>query len=86
MAGPLTPPIGAFNACEGRLLGMTSKWRQLAPHFLAMFVIYGALVIAVWTATGIQSFWVSLAIALVIAIIYPSFTRTFDIAPEPWQR
>ncbi len=65
---------------------MASRWRLLAPHFLAMFAIYAIVVIAVWMATGHQSFWISLAIALIIAFGYPSFTRAFDIAPEPWQR
>lgn len=65
---------------------MASTWRQLAPHFVAMFVIYGILVIAVAMAADVQNFWVSLVIALIVAIVYPSFTRMFDIAPEPWQR
>ena len=65
---------------------MASTWRQLLPHFIAMFAIYALAVIALWMATGIQNFWVSLVIALIIALGYPSFTRSFDIAPEPWQR
>lgn len=64
---------------------MASKWRQLAPHFLVMLAIYAVFVIAL-ASQGIQSFWISLGIALAIALFYPAFARAFDIAPEPWQR
>ena len=64
---------------------MAIAWRELVPHFMAMFVIYGVIVIALMTQ-GIESFWISLAVALTIAFFYPRFTRAFDVAPEPWQR
>lgn len=63
-----------------------SRWRALAPHFLAMFVIYAAAVIAVWMVFDAQSFWISLAIALVIALFYPGITRSLGVEPEPWKR
>ena len=65
---------------------MTSKWRALAPHFVLMFVLYFAGIVLVSLAFDIRSFWVSLAIALVIAIFYPGFTRAVGIEPEPWSR
>lgn len=65
---------------------MASTWRQLAPHFLAMLVIYVLGIIAVWMAFDMEGFWVSLAIALAIAILYPSVVRAFGVAPEPWAR
>lgn len=65
---------------------MASKWRQLAPHFLAMFVIYFAIIILIAVLFDVQSFWISLAVALGIAFSYPSLTRYFNLAPEPWER
>lgn len=65
---------------------MAGRLRVLAPHFLAMLVIYAICVIAVALIFDVQDFWVSLAIALSIALVYPSATRRFGVAPEPWQR
>lgn len=65
---------------------MSSTLRQLLPHFFAMFVIYGIVVIAVYMAFDVQSFWISLAIALGIAIVYPSTVRSLGVEPEPWTR
>ena len=65
---------------------MAGKWRQLAPHFLAMLVLYVIAIVAVWMAFDMEGFWVSLAIALAIAILYPSIARTFGVAPEAWSR
>ena len=64
---------------------MAGKWRQLVPHFFAMIAIYAFFVIAVFALTGVQNFWVSLAIALGIALVYPGFARWTGMAPEAWQ-
>lgn len=65
---------------------MAGKWVQLAPHFLGMFVLYVIGIIAVWEAFGLQSFWVSLVVALAIAVVYPVIVRRLGVAPEVWQR
>ncbi len=65
---------------------MAATWRELLPHFFGMLVVYAILVIGVYYAFGIQDFWVSLAIAISIALVYPSLARRLDIAPEAWQR
>lgn len=65
---------------------MARQWRQLAPHFLAMLVMYVIAVVAVWMAFELQSFWVSLVIALAIALLYPSIVRSFGLEPEAWKR
>ena len=65
---------------------MASKWKQLAPHFLAMFIIYFTAIIILMQVFDLQSFWISLAIALSIAAVYPSATRYFGVEPEPWNR
>lgn len=65
---------------------MAGKWRQLAPHFLAMFVIYVFAIVAVGEFFGQWGFLPSLIIALTIAFLYPSVVRSFGLAPEVWQR
>lgn len=65
---------------------MAGKWRQLAPHFLAMLVVYVMAIIAVQMWFDVQSFWISLAIALAIALVYPSVVRSFGLEPEVWKR
>ena len=49
-----------------------------------MLILYAVGVIFVAMVYE-SSFWISLAIALGIAFLYPPVTRALDIAPEPWQ-
>ncbi len=63
---------------------MAGKWRQLAPHFLAMFVIYLIAFQIVSALFGVQNFWVSLGIAVVVAIVYPTLVRSVGLEPEVW--
>lgn len=65
---------------------MAGKWRQLIPHFLAMFVIYVLAVVFVSLVFDVTSFWISLAIALGIALFYPTLARSLGVEPEVWQR
>ena len=78
--------IGSFNPDRDPDNPMAGKWRQLIPHFLAMFLLYAILVIAAAMVFDVQSFWVSLGIALAIALTYPGFTRWAGIEPEVWRR
>lgn len=63
---------------------MAGTWRQLAPHFLAMFVIYLIGFQIVSTFFGVRNFWVSLGIALVVAIVYPALVRSVGVEPDVW--
>ena len=65
---------------------MAGKWRQLAPHFLVMFIVYVVSITFVAVAFGVQSFWISLAIALGIALFYPTAARSLGVEPEVWKR
>lgn len=65
---------------------MASRLRALAPHFLVMLAIYAVVVVVIAVVFDIENFWVSLVIALSIAVAYPAAARRFGIAPEPWQR
>lgn len=65
---------------------MSSTLRQLAPHYLAMLAIYLVVVVLVSAFLGQTSFWISLFVALVIALAYPPTIRRLDRAPEAWSR
>lgn len=63
---------------------MAGKWRQLAPHFLAMFVIYLIGFQIIWMLADVRNFWVSLGIALAVAIAYPTLVRAVGLEPDIW--
>jgi hypothetical protein len=63
---------------------MASKWRELLPHYLAMFGIYIVLVTLVAGLTGQSNFWISIGIAAVIALGYPPVARRAGFAPPSW--
>lgn len=63
---------------------MASKWRELLPHYLAMFGIYVVSVTLVALLTGQSNFWISVGIAVLIALGYPPAARRFDFAPDAW--
>ncbi|MEM4780615.1 MAG: hypothetical protein QXG03_03500 [Halalkalicoccus sp.] len=63
---------------------MASKWRELLPHYLAMFAIYVVLITLVAALTGQSNFWISIGIAAVIALGYPPAARRFGFAPAAW--
>lgn len=63
---------------------MASKWRELLPHYLAMFAIYIVLVTLVAGFTGESNFWISIGIAVVIALGYPPAVRRLGFSPPSW--
>lgn len=65
---------------------MASKWRELLPHYLAMFLFYAVGITLVYGLIGESNFWISLGIAAVIALGYPPLARRLDIAPDTWSR
>jgi uncharacterized membrane protein len=65
---------------------MASNWRELIPHYVAMFLFYVVGVALVFGLTGESSFWISLGIAAVVALGYPPLSRRVGIAPDSWAR
>lgn len=65
---------------------MAINWRELLPHYVAMLAIYVIVVYALGAIAGIDSFWASLAVALVVAFGYPQVAREMGFAPPSWER
>jgi hypothetical protein len=65
---------------------MSSTLRQLLPHYLAMFVIYLIGIFVVGALLGQMNFWISVFVAIVIALGYPPAIRRLDMAPDVWDR
>lgn len=63
---------------------MASNWRELLPHYLAMFAIYVVLVTLVAGLTGQSNFWISVGIAVLIALGYPPAVRRAGYEPPSW--
>jgi len=51
-----------------------------------MFVIYLIGVFVVGALLGQMNFWISVFVAVVIALGYPPAIRRLDMAPEVWAR
>ena len=65
---------------------MASTWRELLPHYVAMFLFYVVGIALVYGLTGESNFWISIGIAAVVALGYPPVVRRADIAPDSWSR
>lgn len=65
---------------------MAINWRELLPHYVAMLVLYGLLVVGLQVLFSIDSFGSSLAVALAVAFGYPVLARQMGFAPSSWQR
>ncbi|WP_336363880.1 hypothetical protein [Halalkalicoccus salilacus] len=65
---------------------MASTWRELLPHYVAMFLFYVVGIALVYGLTGGSNFWISLGVAAVVALGYPPVVRRAGIAPDSWSR
>ena len=59
--------------------------RQLLPHYVALAVILLVVLTGLRYLVPDLSFWVRLAIALFIGIVYPPIVRALGYAPEAWE-
>lgn len=65
---------------------MVSTWRELLPHYVAMLLFYLVGIALVYGLVGESNFWISLAVAAVVALGYPPFARRMGVAPDSWNR
>lgn len=63
----------------------SGKIRQLAPHWVVMFVLMFAILTIGETLFGGLAFWQSLLLVLAVAFGYPIVVRQLGVAPEVWQ-
>lgn len=63
-----------------------AKVRQLAPHWVVMFVVMFLALGAADRAFGGLGLVASLALVMGIAVAYPFVVRALGVAPPVWQR
>jgi hypothetical protein len=62
----------------------TERLIQLAPHYLAMFVLVFLVLAVVRAALGEVGFWVELAIVLAVVFAYRPVVTRLGIGPSDW--
>ena len=65
---------------------MNETIRQVAPHFIAMILLYFLVFGFVAVVFQTRHVLLSLAIAITIAVFYPPTVRALGVAPETWER
>lgn len=63
----------------------TERLIELAPHYLAMFVLVFLVLAVVRAAVGEIGFWVELAIILGIVFAYRPVVTRLGVGPSGWE-
>ena len=63
----------------------TDRLKELAPHYAAMFLLVFLILIVVQLSVGEVSFWVDLAIVLVVVYVYRPVVIRLGMAPRGWE-
>jgi hypothetical protein len=63
----------------------TDRLLELAPHYLAMFVLVFLVLAIVRAVVGEIGFWVEMAIILVVVFMYRPFVTRLGIGPSGWE-
>lgn len=64
----------------------TDRLLELAPHYVAMFVLVFLVLGLVRAAVGELGFWIELVIIVVVASAYRPVVLRLGIAPSGWER
>jgi hypothetical protein len=63
----------------------TDRLKELAPHYIAMFVAVFVVLTVVQAAVGAVGFWVEMAIIIVVVFVYRPVVLRLGIAPSGWK-
>ncbi len=63
----------------------TDRLKELAPHYIAMFAAVFVVLTIVQAAVGAVSFWVEMAIIVVVVFVYRPVVLRLGIAPSGWK-
>jgi hypothetical protein len=63
----------------------TDRLIELAPHYLAMFVLVFLVLAIVQAFVGELGFWIELAIILVVVFAYRPVVMRLGIGPSSWE-
>ena len=63
----------------------TDRLKELAPHYVAMFVLVFLVLGIVQAVVGEVGFWVELGIIVVAASAYRPLVTRLGVAPSSWE-
>jgi uncharacterized membrane protein len=63
----------------------TDRLMELAPHYLAMFLLVFLVIAMLETIVGDFSFWLELVIVFVVVFAYRPLVIGLGIAPSDWE-
>jgi hypothetical protein len=63
----------------------TDRLVEIAPHYLAMFILVFLVLAIVRAVVGEIGFWVELAIVLVVVFVYRPIVTRLGIGPSGWE-
>jgi len=63
----------------------TDRLVELAPHYIAMFMLVFLVLTIVQATVGEVGFWVELAIVVVVVFVYRPVVTRLGIAPSGWR-
>jgi hypothetical protein len=63
----------------------TDRLLEIAPHYLAMFVLVFLVLAIVRAVVGEIGFWVEMAIILVVVFLYRPVVTRLGIGPSGWE-
>jgi hypothetical protein len=63
----------------------THRLLELAAHYVAMLLVWVAVLTGLRALVGVLSFWIELAVIVVIVLGYRLLVQSLGIAPRAWE-
>ena len=63
----------------------TDRLMELAPHYIAMFILIFLIIAIVRAVVGEIGFWTELAIIIAIVFVYRPVVTRLGIGPSGWE-
>jgi hypothetical protein len=63
----------------------TDRLMELAPHYIAMFMLVFVVLTAIQAVVGEVGFWIELAIVVVVVFAYRPVVVRLGFAPSGWR-
>ncbi|MBX0298029.1 hypothetical protein [Haloarcula nitratireducens] len=62
----------------------TERLKEIAPHYIAMFVLVFLVLTVIEALVGDIGFWIELAIIMVVVVAYRPLVGRLGIGPSGW--
>jgi hypothetical protein len=63
----------------------TDRLMEIAPHYIAMFILVFLVLEIVRTVAGEIGFWIELAIIIIVVLAYRPIVTSLGIGPSGWK-